>query len=452
MPKYDIGNFAPRFGFAWDVFDDGKTSVRGGFGVYGEMILTPFMNLVGLRQPPFFRRGGTSAAQRPDLVGTFPTEGFAVFDAGVQVLSVDPIQENPTQPYRMQFNLNVQQQVARNTVATVAYVGALGKHFGHVNSDVNLAQASTRDGRLFFASGQSKRNPDYGQMGARKFDSSNFYHALQAGLNRRFTEGFRVQASYTFSKAIDEGSTVFSGNQFDNSIPNPYFAIQKYARASADFDIRNAFNLNGTIDLPGPLDGTAATILGGWKIGGILSLISGVPVTPRQNDDRMLTLTESRGVLVGHRVDLAPGADHGAEPPAGADKTLIFDPTAFIPSLIACSNGETTNGNCEDLGPGVTQTGGFGGQVGRNTVFGDGLVTFDLSLSKNTQVFENVDLEFRAEFFNLFNNVNMDIPTARSNIVVFGGDGGTRQSGSVGFARRTVSRSREIQLGFKLIW
>ena len=120
--------------------------------------------------------------------------------------------------------------------------------------------------------------------------------------------------------------------------------------------------------------------------------------------------------------------------------------------MIACSNGETTNGNCGDLGPGVTKTGGFAGLVGRNTVFGDDLVTFDLSLSKTTQVSENVNLEFRAEFFNLFNNVNFDSPTSSSNIVAFAGDDGIETGTSVGFARRTLTRSREIQLGFKLIW
>ena len=280
MPRYGFGNFAPRFGFAYDVFDDGKTAIRGGVGVYSELILTPFMNLVGLRLPPFFRRGNSTTAQRPQLVGTFPTEGFDVFASADQVLSVDPIEESPSQPYRIQFNLNLQQQLARNTVLTVAYVGAVGKHFGHVLRDVNLAQETIVNGRYFFANGQVPRNSEFGRMGARKFDSSNFYHGLQTGLNRRFTEGFRLQVSYTWSKAIDEGSTVFSSNQFDTSIPNPYFEDQGYARGPADFDIRHSFSMNGTYDLPGPVDGTAGMILGGWKIGGILTLVSGVPVTP----------------------------------------------------------------------------------------------------------------------------------------------------------------------------
>jgi hypothetical protein len=417
------------------------------------------MNLVGLRQAPFFTRGGTSSADRPALVGSFPAEADAILQASSATtgFTSDPIEESPPQPYRMQFNLNVQQQVARNTVATVAYVGAVGRHFGHVNRDVNLAQASVTPlsqslGRLFFASGQAKRNSDFQQMTARMFNSNNSYHSVQMGLNRRFTEGFRMQASYTFAKAMDEGSTVFSANQYDNAIPNPYSSDNQYSRASADFDIRQAFNLNGTVDLPGPVDGTAGMILGGWKLGGILSMVSGVPVTPRQDNDRMLSLTNANGTNVGHRVDLAPGADHGAEPADGSPRDLIFDPTAFIPSLILCSNGETTNGNCEDLGAGITQTGGFAGQVGRNVIFGDGLVTFDMSLSKTTTVSENLDLEFRAEFFNLFNNVNFDIPTERANIVVFRGNGGTDTASGVGFTRRTVTRSREIQVGFKLIF
>ena len=312
--------------------------------------------------------------------------------------------------------------------------------------------------RLFFDSDQSRRNPNFLRMGARQFNSSNYYHSLQVGVNRRFTEGFRVQGSYTFSKAIDEGSTVFSSNQYDGSIPNPYFEIAAYGRGSSDFDIRNAFNLNGTYDLPTLGDGAAAMILGGWKIGGILTLVSGAPVSPRQDDDRMQTLVGSDGNQVGHRPDVAPGADSGADPPSGADRTMIFDVNAFIPSLIACGVNpgdvtETTNGLCSG---GLVQTGGFGGQSGRNMVFGDNLTTFDMNLTKNTQVSENVNLQFRAEFFNIFNNVNMDSP--HQNIVIFAGGGdstvgkGVNPVAGGGFATRTLTRSREIQLGFKVIW
>ena len=461
MPVFQLGNWAPRLGFAWDVFDDGKTSIRGGWGVYGELILTPFLNLPGLRTPPFFNRGTFSGDEAEILLmGTFPNGGFIAFANSPQGLqqNLDPIEVNPPQPNRMQFNLNVQQQLARNTVVTVAYVGASGSNFGHVQRDVNLAEDRVVNDRLFFDSGQSRRNPNFLRMGARQFNSNNNYHSLQLGLNRRFTEGLRLQGSYTWSKAIDEGSTVFSSNQYDSSIPNPYFEIPEYNRAPSDFDIRNAFNLNFTYDLPTLGDGTAAMILGGWKIGGILTLVSGAPVTPRQDDDRMQTLTGSDGNQVGDRPDLVSGADSGADPPDGADRTMIFDVSAFMPSLIACgvNPGDvtaTTNGVCTG---GLVQTGGFGGQVGRNTVFGDNLTTFDMNLTKDTQVSENVTLQFRAEFFNLFNNVNMDLP--HSNIVIFSGGGDSTVGGGVdptaggGFATRTLSRSREIQLGFKLIF
>jgi hypothetical protein len=244
---------------------------------------------------------------------------------------------------------------------------------------------------------------------------------------------------------MDDGSSSFSTDHFENSLENPWIEDPRFNRAVSAFDVRQSFVVNGTWDLP---LGEGA-LLEGWQISGIFRATSGVPLTPIQEGDRAGTATEDS--TTGTRPDLAPGGDLAANP-SGADKTQIFDVNAFVPSAILCSNGATTSGLCEDLGPGVTKVGGFMGNVGRNTITGDGLSQLDLSLIKSTPlnaISEDAAIEFRAEFFNILNHTDFQNPSAETR-VVFTGDG--EISGVPGRARATNVNSREIQFGLKILF
>lgn len=456
LPHFGWGNIAPRIGFAWDVSGNGKTAIRGGFGIFGDMILATFLNLPALRMPPFFLRGSfNQPAVGGELEGTFPNEGFNAFldTQGGLALGLDPIQNNPPQPYRMQFNLNIQHEIAQNSVVTVGYVGGLGRNFMHVVRDSNVAaNDETRDGRLFFPVGGERRNPNFERIGPRFFNANNSYHSLQLGANRRFTEGFRAQASYTWSKSMDDSSSTFSTSHFENSIESPWIWDTKFNRAVSAYDVRQAFVLNGTWDLP---LGEGA-FLDGWQIAGIYRALSGVPLTPIQDGDRAGTATDAPDN--GTRPDLAPGGDTGANP-SGGDKTVIFDTGAFVPSAILCSGGtlgtaeETTNGTCEgSFGAGASKIGGFMGNVGRNTIIGDGLSQFDLSIIKRTPLTafsEDAAIEFRAEFFNILNSAEFENPDEDTRIV-FDDEGAL--VGVPGVATKTNINSREIQLALKILF
>lgn len=418
-------NLQPRVGFAWDPFGGGRVAVRGGFGIFTDLPLVNVLSIPALRTAPFFARGSVSGLEP----GDFPTRGFDKLNALRQdtILDADILEPNPDSAYVMQYNLNIQTEVARNTVLTVGYVGSRGVKLLRITEDANLAFPVIRDdGRLFFPAGQDKRNPDFGRIGLRQWDGSSFYNAFQAGLNRRFTDKLRIQASLTLAKSVDDASTTFSSNQFGNTVNNPFFEIRELNRGLSDFHTGAAFVLNGAYELPNAFQGPAGQLLNGWKLGVIFNYTSGTPVTATIGADRARTLTLRRGSLEGQRPDLV-GTENNARAESG-DKTLIFDNSAFaVPE------------------PGVL------GNLGRNTIIGPGLRSTDFSLTKNFELpfREGMRLEFKTEFFNLFNKTSLAIPDS-SRREVFNNRG--EMNSDPGRSTSTTVNSREIQFGLKLIF
>ena len=470
LPRYDMGNFAPRVGFAWDAFGNGKTAIRGGFGIFADQFLVTFLNLPALRMPPFFSRS-TFSTTGTELFGSFPDGIFdaAGFTGGqASAFSIDPLERDPSQAYRMQFNLNIQQELAANTVGSVAYVGGSGRHFMGVDQDQNLAATDVvRDGALFFPADSPNRTLNFARIGARQFNRNNHYHSLQMSINRRFAEGFRAQASYTWSKALDDGSSIFAATQFDNGHESPFAWNTNLQRGPADYDVRQQLVINGTYDLP---LGEGA-LLDGWQITGIFRGLSGVPFSMLQDGDRPGTASRASGTQGGQKPDLVPGADNQADP-SGGDKTLLVDLNNFQPTQITCSGGalgaaeELTRGTCggtfndgfevnpdgsqgDPINPAI-KTGGFLGNLGRNTLTGDGITTLDLSIIKTTPLSalgENGALEFRAEFFNILNHADFQYPFRNAQIA-FNEDGAI--VGAPGVSDSTITSSREIQFGLKI--
>lgn len=416
-------NFAPRLGFAWDPFSNGKTAIRGGFGIFYDLPLLHFLTLVAVRQPPFFMR----TSVRPGA-GTFPKGAFANLARGTIRLEVDTPEFDMSSAYRMQWNLNIQREIFTNTVATVAYVAGRGVHLSRLGEDMNLAIPTVLpDGRLFFPAGQQKRNPNFSRIRVWNFDGNSFYHSLQLGVNRRFTRGFQAQGSYTLSKSIDDSSVTFSNAEFTNTQANPYPYIRKLNRGLSDFDIRHAFAFNFTWDLPVPrLTGAGGALLNGWQVGGIVSASSGIPFSVGLAGDPARTLTARRGLRSGQRPNLNPGFSKN---PRIGDPNRWFDPAAFsFPE------------------PGTL------GTLGRNTIIGPGLATVDLVLVKSNRISsisEDFNIQFRAEFFNLFNRPNFDIPGA-TQLQIF--DAGGRLIADPGRISRTLTSSRQIQFGLKFIF
>jgi hypothetical protein len=410
-------NFAPRLGLSWDPTGTGRTAVRAGFGMFYDLILPYYLTNPATRMPPHFRRGQAPRGSMPQ--GSFPTAALGVLLAQpTPRLTTDWIEIDPTTGYRIQYNLNVQHQLFKDTVVMVGYVGGRGINLGRLPGDGNTAPVydDLGGGVLFFPAGQQTINRTFGRMRIRTFDGNSYYHAGQLGLNQKVGAQLRFQTSYTFSKSIDDGSTTFTTNQYNNSVNAKFPPRRDLYRGLSDFDVRHNLVLNGTWDLPWRSEKMSA-LVSGWQIAGILSASTGTPFSVQIAGDRARTLASTTG----QTPNLAPGASNNQllETPE-----RWFDPFAF-----------------------TWPDAGFLGNVGRNTLFGPKLFNVDFTVVKNTPIGGDNSIQFRLELFNALNRANFDTPDA---VTVFSSNGARVEN--AGQITRTSTTNRQIQIGVKYIF
>jgi hypothetical protein len=420
-------NISPRVGFAWDVFGDGKTSLRGGYGHYFNTNNQQNL-IVTVTNPP--------ATPRPVIINpTFPNPNFAV--AGTP--AIRPIQWDLKNPNVHIYNLNIQRQLWFDTVVTIGYAGSRGVHLlrnADVNTSVPIQQA---DGSWFFPNNAPRRNPRFGVIEMKTSDGNSWYNALLFEVRKRFSKGVDFQSSYTFSRNIDttQSSTFFSDatNATVSALPEP--PGLNYNKGLADYHAKHSWVFNFTWELPFAkgLKGTAGKFLDGWNLIGIGQMRSGNPLTVFLQTNRSQSKWQpSASPLVGpDRPNLAPGYTYESAVLGSPDQ--YFDPKAF-----------------------VLQASGTLGNTGRNAFIGPNLRTFDLALVKNTRVMERLNIQFRVESFNLFNRANFSNP----GLLVFAGTplnnntplpasaGQPAVLSSFGRIRQTTTSARQIQLGLRL--
>jgi hypothetical protein len=416
-------NISPRVGFAWDIFGDGKTALRGGYGWYFNTNNQQNL-IVTVTNPP--------ATPRPVIVNpTFPNPPFN--RAGT--LSIRPIEWNLKNPNVHVYNLNLQRQLWFDTVVTVGYAGSRGVHLLR-NTDANTAvPVRQADGTWLFPAGAPRLNPNFSTIELKKSDGNSWYNALIFEVRKRFTRGLDFQSSYTFARTIDttQASTFFSDatNATVSALPEP--PGLNYNKGVSDFHAKHNWVFNFTWELPFAKDvtGAAGAVLKGWTVIGIGQMRSGNPLTVflASNRSRSQWNPSSGPGLGQDRPSLAPGRTYESAIIGRPDR--YFDPTAF-----------------------VLQPTGTLGTTGRNAFTGPNLRTFDLALVKNTRLGEKATLQFRVESFNLFNRANFGTPSLQ----VFGGapdPPGTTPPppaplSSFGIVRSTVTSARQIQLGLRL--
>lgn len=408
-----LKNFAPRIGLAWDPTGSGKTSIRAGAGIFYDQINAGGFVFAMLSSPPFFVVGnirGRGIAQFPNAFFTQPQ----LFSSSP---NIEGYQYHANQPAVYKYSLDIQRQVSPNTSVDVGFSGTRGVHLQRVLL-MNSLVSTTVNGRLFIPPTAPFISPAFGRIRPRFTDVVSTYYALRLTLTRRLSKGLQFQGSYTYSKTMDDDTNWTGSSDFGNSAGQSRYLDLK-ERALAPFDIRHNFASNFTYDLPGKgLTGFPGKALRGWQMSGIFSLQGG---NPFQVSTGVIPAYMSAG-FVGDYPDVAPG-NKGYQYDT-RNPRRYFNPASF-----------------------VVPTPGFIGNTGRSVLIGPGIAKFDFVLVKQTSITERVSLQFRSEFFNLFNRANFGFPNGR----LFANAAGA-YSGSVGTITTTATSSRQIQFGMRLVF
>lgn len=422
-----LKNFAPRIGFAWDPFQTGRSSVRGGVGLFHDQLIGyGLVGTSGVRAAPFFSVAELFADDFIDEGGLdFPDAYYTqVRQAAGTKPQIDLFDYEAEQPYVLKWNLDIEREIAAGTTIETGYSGTRGVHLPRGNVLLNTKPVvNTDDGRRLILIHEPLPNPHFNRMRTRITDGTSYYHAWRFSLNKRFSNSFQFQSSYTFSKSIDDSSTWTGSSDFREADRNGY-RTEKDNGLSA-FDVRHSWTTNAIVDLPGSnLTGGAGALFGGWSLSSIIRFNSGHPLT--LNQDRVRAGRVRSRYVDGPTLDLAPGGDQRAVNPQNPDQ--YYDPANYAPP--------------EPF---------YMGTIGKNHIIVPGIANVDFTLMKNTAIGalgESGSLQFRAEFFNLFNRSNFDIPEER----VYDRRGRLNSDAGRIFNTRDSSPSRQIQFALKLIF
>jgi hypothetical protein len=455
-------NPAPRLGFAWDPRGDGKTAIRGGYGMFYEHGNGNEGNTNSLENSPPLAYTST----QNNIVG-YPNLGAGTAAAQFP-LSVIAVPTQAQWPYVQQWHLDWQQEFARNTVATISYVGSQGTHLAR-ESNLNqlhpvpaaqnpyapgeaISSANTDCSNMAISgttvtgitvngnpvSGKVAQNvaiaacganadpfrpfPGYSNITYLQPAASSTYNALQVAV-RRSMGGLELNLAYTYSHSIDDSS-----DRSDGSFTNTYDPAAN--RASSNFDERHVFNAGYVWDLPlFKSPGLAHKVLGGWQYSGISTFSTGSPFS-------VIFPTDNAGVANG--VGSASYAD------------LVGDPSAgVVQNPASASSGRLFYNPAAYTAPqGLTF-----GDSGRNSLRNPDFINFDMALFKHFNIKESAAVEFRAEAFNVFNHTEW-LPIAGGAGSGAGSDGsGNNTQGNTSFLYSGgVHQARVLQLALKLLF
>ena len=440
--------FSPRVGLAWDVFGNGRTAVRAGFGTYYSLIDDLAFLLNSL--PPY-NGALTFSGALPSIVpitpgNSDPPSCSATLSTGCAIYAPQGIQANAKTPTVEEWNLGIEQAVGHDTAVRVAYVGSHGFH-GFLSLDPNTIPAQIcsnaagcKAGGTAFNSSTIANAPTvpagtkYIPVGLRPnsflgagffwFTNGNTsYNALETEVTHRLSQGLQFRANYTWSKNLDINSAL-TGAQANNQaqmVMDRTDIRRDWGRSS--LDVRNQASVSARYELPfgkgkhwvGGVTGIEDKFVSGWQVNGIATLLSGFPFTPLIGSNRS-----------------ADGDTRNPDRPS-------LNPNFSGPIILG------TQQKWFNAAAFSVPTQGTFGNLGRGVFSGPGLADFDFSLFKSTYITERTNLEFRAEFFNLFNRVNFGPP----NTTVFSG---TTVSASAGLITTLATNPRQIQFGLKLIF
>ncbi len=448
----DYNDFGPRFGFAWDLFGSGKTVVRGGYGVFYPLtfIYARSFGSQGFRNTTTYSAPGGNVDQPAFyLQNGFPSpvvlpQGSALGPSAFLSQGVTLDESSGRSPYSQQFTFTIQHELPGKMLLEAGYAGNKGTKLGGGNYDLNqldpkyLALGKTLldqvtnpyAGRVPGAFGGAtisrlqllRPYPYYGTITvSTPHMGSSIYHSMLLNLEKRMSKGLVLLASYTYGKLISDGIFGYSQNGTEQVNVLDY-QNGKYDRRSEraldSIDSGGRFVTSGVYELPfGPgkhwhfQNGLASRLVSGWQVNGVLVLQQGLPLVVRGANNNLATRPNSTGVSA--KLD-------------NPTTSQWFDVNQFV------NPPDFTYGNIGRTLPDVRSP---------------GIRNLDLSVVKNTAIVERVNLQFRAEAFNVANHVNLLAP---ETTFVPGGNG-KNQSATFGVITRARD-ARIVQLALKLIF
>ena len=443
-----LGNLSPRLGLAWSPGGSRNTSVNAGFGIYYDQLLGYALDTTK-NMAPFY---GIGINPTFDASTTFPDALAAValaagsFPQQAQILDY----QNFTSTRVMRYELSIQHRLPKQTNVQAAYVGARGNHLWR-NYEANLfaAPITRTDGSYFFPAGLDPINPAFKSgINIMASDAQSFYNSFLLTADTRLSRALSLRASFTFSKTIDDASSIGT-----SASAQQYGPDRKLDRGLSDFDNRQRLSTSFFYTLPAirgrnGLLSDALQLFGGWRVNGIFGIRTSVPTTARMNFRR------SDYLLSATRPDLLSGQSNNPRGPASigcydlnpATGQPIVDrvtgqPVVFLEPGTKVGGPDLFYDPCVFLPPAA----GSVGNLGRATLFGPSIVNMDISLQRDFSLGGDRRLQFRGEIFNVANHTNFRTPTA-SSMVVFSGRGFNR---GLGKYVNTSTTSRQIQFALR---
>ena len=413
----DLNNFGPRLGFAYDLTGTSKYVLRGGASIGFDRIYNNVFENIRFNAPHYSDNtfgaaySGIAAGplEQPGMYSV-PFTGnsqYAAFGAKPVPRHID---QDLVTPYYEGAHLGIETALGHGYVLETNYIGTQGRKL------IGLRDVNNYDGRnacstsgpsaACIAAGYTKGftsarpNPTFNSDNFRSNSFLSNYNALQASLRKQFSSGFQFTANYTWSKAMDEISDVFTTANGQTGTTDP--VNPRYDYGPADFDHRHAFVANGIWESPWKKNNL---ILGGWSVSGIVSRYTGRPIglvdTSSRNDPN------KDGRLVDRPV-LASGYTFGKaqtgvkETTSGGEETITY--------LVPAAFTHTTCGSslwCDS-------------PMKRNQFFGPPSINTDFGVLKAFHINESTLFRYEANFFNIFNHPNLNNPTSNYNNSAFG--------------------------------
>ena len=453
--KPDYKNFAPRVGFAYDVFGDGTTAVRGGFSMGYER---NFGNVTfnAIQNPPSYAVVSLIAGSDVPSMPVYTDNAGPLAGTGTKALpavSQRAINQNMATAYAETYDLGIERRVAKASMISLTYSGSHGVHL----YDISNVNPSTGGG-LYLGDARfaNRLNYQYSNMNFRSDNGFSHYNSLTAKFqtNNLWNKGLDLNMNYTWSHATDNLSSTFTETNGGNSGLYQLGYLDAFNPrlnfGNADYDIRQRFVVSATWDVPwlkNASNKVERAILGGWALGTILNIRTGSPFTVYDCNNS----NDTGCPLWIANVPNLPKT--GTAVANGSPNSFNYIALPATASGAVANQGDSLGmPNCTGLDhQGCTYTASGLPYPERNQWFGPGFWNMDTSFYKTFKLTERFELQLRAEMYNIFNHsnqyisgLNLDVSSMAVPFIQ------TEKGGPAGYPGTTLDERRNIQFGLKL--